>query len=652
MKSTVVVLSLFVAACASAALHLNGLFTENMVLQRNQPVPVWGTADPGAKVSVEFAGQIKNALASTSGEWKVLLDPLKVSSKPRKMSVSSSKNPTIHLSNLLVGDVWLCTGQSNMAQTMKRFLIWDQVKNHFINDQLHFFKIKEGGVGSPEPTKKLVIDPVFKNSWQSCSPEFAAEFSAVGGFFGMKLQHDTGVPIGLLYAVRGGTRANMWMPRKTLESKPIYEQYLDASNPEWKARPGNPDAIRAPSHLYNGTIHPLIPFAIKGCIWYQGESDSQYADIYTEMMTDLVASWRAEWGNDFPFLFVQLAPWDNVKWDGEYKEGWAWQREAQFQCLETIPNSGMVVIMDGGEAKDIHPQAKTLPGERLAVLAEALDNPAVNADFPSIGKTSVKKGKALIKFTGVAGGLETHRVAMNINKGFLPGNDPEAVVAEADDLQGFTICGADRKFVPAQARIVSKNEVEVWSPEVKQPVAVRYGWANFPLCNLYGGNGMPASPFRTDGFPKPNLTGEKLGEPFSGVVPAWGEPMELLNTGDGTFQTLELSGVPASKATGSYLYARTYFNEPKSAAVRVVYLDDGFGTLQLRYDSTDEKIFAGKCPGVWKPAGEIKLRNSKGWKVVRFDLPDGQFAKRCNGGDIRLQTTGKLVVGGIYVRTN
>ena len=652
MKSTVVVVSLFVVACASAELQLNGLFTDNMVLQRSQPVPVWGTADPGAKVSVGFAGQKKVGVASADGEWRVMLDPLKVSSKPRKMSVSSSNNPTIHLSNLLVGDVWLCTGQSNMAQTMKRFLIWDQVKGHFINDQLRFFKIKEGGVGSPEPTKKLAIDPVFKNSWQECSPEFAAEFSAVGGFFGMKLQRDTGVPVGLLYAVRGGTQANMWMPREVLESNPDYARFLDESNGNWNPSKNNPDAIRAPSHLYNGTIHPLAPFAIRGVIWYQGESDSQWSELYESLMGDLIKSWRAEWGYGFPFLFVQLAPYDSVNWDAEYKEGWAWQREAQFQCLEAIPNSGMVVIIDGGEANDIHPQAKTLPGERLAVLAEALDDKSINADFPAFGKMTVGKGKALVQFNGVSGGLKTRRVAMNVERGSLPGQGPHAVVAEASELKGFTICGADRKFVPAQAEIVSGDSVRVWSPQVKQPVAVRYGWANFPLCNLYGGNGMPASPFRTDDFPKPNLTGEKLAEPFDGVKAAWGEPMELLNAGDGTFQAVELSGVQADKAEGYYIYAKAAFNEPKSAAVRVVYLDDGFGTLQLRYDSTDEKVFAGKIPGRWKPAGGIKLKNSKAWKVVRFDLPDGKFAKRCNGGDIRLQSTGKLIVGGVYVQAN
>ena len=652
MKRALVGLSVILALAAQAEVTLNGLFTDNMVLQRNQPVPVWGTADPGAEVTVEFAGQKKKTVAADSGEWQVMLDPLKVSSKPRKLSVSSSNNPTIHLSNLLVGDVWLCTGQSNMAQTMKRFLIWDQVKDGFKNDQVRLFKIKEGGVGSPEPTKKLVIDPVFKNSWQSCSPEFAAEFSAVGGFFGMKLQRDTGVPVGLLYAVRGGTQANMWMAHDVLESNPDYARFLDPSNANWNPSKSNPDAIRAPSHLYNGTIYPLVPFAIRGAIWYQGESDSQWSELYQELMGDLITSWRKEWGIDFPFLFVQLAPYNGVDWD-RLGEGWAWLREAQLKTLDSVPKTGMAVITDGGEAADIHPQAKILPGERLAILAAAIEKEGCRFSLlPRVGKMKVNDGRAQLSFDGVFQSLETRRVALNTTRGHLPGQGPQAVVAEADELKGFTLCGADRNFVPAEAKIVSKDTVEVWSPEVAEPVAVRYGWANFPLCNLYGGNGMPVSPFRTDDFPMPNLTGEKQGALFAGVQAGWGKPMTIHGDGDGTFHALEIQKITAHKADGSYLY---FFapgqHTPASATVRVVYFDQGYSTIQLRYDSTDSELFTGKVSGVWKPAGEVNCKNSNHWKVAEFDLPDAKFSKRCNGGDLRLQSNGSLTVGGVYCVT-
>jgi sialate O-acetylesterase len=642
MKKQVLLLMLSLTFMAQAEVQLNGMFTDHMVLQRNQLVPVWGTADPGEQVIVEFAGQKQSATAKQDGSWMAHLNSMKASSSPQMLSVRSSiGNQRSAIDNILVGDVWLCSGQSNMAQTMKRYLIWDQVKDSFSNDQVRLFKIKEGGVGSPEPSKELVIDPFFKNSWQACMPEFAAEFSATAGFFGMKLQQDIDVPIGLLYANRGGTQANMWMPREVLESNPDYARFLDASNGNWKPSKNNPDAIRSPSHLYNGTIHPLAPFAIRGAIWYQGESDSQHSELYESLMKDLIASWRREWGYDFPFLYVQLAPYNVVNWE-QLGEGWAWLRDAQLQTLKSVPNTGMVVITDGGEAKDIHPQAKNLPGERLAILAAALDDPQVNADFPTVGKMQVKGGKVLLKFNGVSSGLNSKYVAQNREKGHLPGKGPKAEVAEADDLKGFSICGADQQFVKAQAKIVSKNSVLVSAAEVKDPLAVRYGWSNFPLCNLYGGNGMPASPFRTDDFPMPNLTGEKLGKSFDGIQTGWGSTMELLNAGDGTFQTLEVDGMNAWKADGSYLYSRVPdLNEPMGAKIHLLYFDEGFAAIELRYDSSS---------GPWTSAGEVKCKNYQQWKVASFELPDARFSKRCNGGDIRLQSNGSLTLGGIYLQ--
>ena len=651
MKRYWILFVLSVVTAAQAELQLNEMFTDNMVLQRNQQVPVWGTADPGAKVTVEFAGQKKTAVADSSKHWKITLDPMPASSDGRPFQVSSFEFQ-VSRSNVLIGDVWLCAGQSNMATLMKKYLLWDTVKEDFSNDQVRLFKIKEGGVGSPEATQKLVIDPFYKDSWQICSPEFAAEFSATAGFFGLKLQRDTGVPVGLLYAVRGGTQANMWMPHEVLEANPDYARFLDPSNENWKPSKNNPGAIRAPSHLFNGTIYPLAPFAIRGVIWYQGESDSQWPELYEQLVGDMIGSWRTLWGYDFPFLFVQLAPFKTLSWD-QTGEAWAWLREAQTHCLESIPNSGMVVITDAGEKEDIHPQAKRIPGERLALLAESLDSRKGNADFPTRGGMKLKDGKARIQFNGTSGGLETRRVALNTTRGHLPGKGPAAAVVEANGLNGFTICGADQKFVVAQAKIVSTDLVEVSSPEVAAPVAVRYGWANFALCNLYGGNGQPAVPFRTDDFPMPNFSGELVGQAFEGVQSEWGTAMDIIGSGDGTFQSLKMGGQVAWKADGRYLYFKAPdLNQPMGARVHLLYRDEGFGTIQLRYDSTSEEIFAGKVSGRFKPAGEVSCRNSKQWKVVAFELPDARFSKRCNGGDLRLQSSGSLTLGGMYVQKN
>jgi|GEM_PF-1707596 len=654
MKRLTIFILLLLTAHVQADLHLNGLFTDNMVLQRGQTVPVWGTADVGATITVEMAGQSVATKTNVNGSWTVHLKPMQTSSDPTTLTVRSSRgNQALTIKNVLVGDVWLCAGQSNMASMMKSYLLWDSVEDDFSNEQIRLFKIQQGGVGSPEPTKELVIDPFFEDSWQTCSPKFAAEFSATGAFFGMKLQRDTNVPIGLLYANRGGTEANMWLPRTVLEANPDYARFLDASNANWKPSTRNPDAIRAPSHLFNGTIYPLAPFAIRGVIWYQGESDARWPELYEELFTDVIESWRKLWGYDFPFLFVQLAPYDNVGWD-QTDEAWAWLRDAQTQVAKNVPHSAMAVITDAGEAMDIHPQAKNLPGERLASLAAKLDNPKVEAASPTYKNLTIEGDKAIIEFANVTGGLKTQRVAMNLAKGRLPGEGPDAIVVSESQLEGFLICGADRKFVKAQARIVSPNMVEVHAPSVKKPVAIRYAWANFPLCNLYGGNGDPADPFRTDNYPMPNLTQDRRGLPFRGTAPQWGEPMKIFEVDDGTFEVIKVRDRDAWKTTSRYLYFKSPSEgQSQRCQVRVIYHDKGFTPIHLLYDSTSSEIFAGKVPGVWKNAGAIRLSNSGQWKVATFELFDARFAGRCNGADIRLHSQALPAIhGGYYSKYN
>ncbi len=494
-----------------AEVRLNPLFTDHMVLQRNRPVPVYGTADPGEKVVVAFAGQVKTSVAAKDGKWMVKLDPMPASSKSRSMTLRSTLDTRhLTLSDVLVGDVWLCAGQSNMATEMKLYpTLRGEKAEAMTNQMVRLFKVKSGGIGSKEPSDTVVVDPAFKGSWQRMSPAFAREFSAVASFFGEALQPTIGVPVGLLYANRGGTAVNQWLPMDFMKGKPkLYERYLGPKNPWWKERPKNPGLVRAPSRLFNGTIYPLIPFAIRGTIWYQGESGMRDSDIYAEIFTDLIQVWRGLWGYDFPFLFVQLAPYGGtaVHWDARH-ESWAFIREAQASALK-LPNTGMAVITDAGEMLDIHPQNKQPVGERLALLAEKLDHPDIVADSPLFQGMEKRGSRIEITFDNGGAPLETRRVAMNRNKRKEPGTDPEAFVVDADTLKGFVLCGADRKFVEAQARITSTNTVEVWSDQIPDPVAVRYGWANFPLCNLYNQAGLPASPFRTDHFPAPDFTSQ------------------------------------------------------------------------------------------------------------------------------------------------
>lgn len=493
-----------VAAAGLCELRVNPLFTSHMVLQRNQPTAVYGTADVGESVAVEFGGQVKIGVADSSKHWKVFLDPMPASSKPGRLRVSSSGSQ-VSFSDVLVGDVWLCAGQSNMATLMKNYpTLKDEIPS-MTNRMIRLFKSKHEGFGASEPLDEVVADAAFDHSWQPMAPEFAENFSATACFFGKVLQSRTGVPVGLLYANRGGTQVNMWLPLKVMEKKPeVYGRFLDKNWSEWTPHPqGNPEAIRAPSYLYNGTIHPLTKFTIRGVIWYQGESDAMFAMAYSDMIKDLISSWREAWGYEFPFLCVQLAPYGAVAWDNS-GESWAWQREAQMAAQE-LPKTEMAVITDAGEYKDIHPQNKPVVGERLARLAASLDDPAIAARSPEQKSVFFEKEKAVITFSNVADGLETRRVAMNLNGCLPPGEDPYVLAVSADRLSGFEICGRDQCFKKAQAVVTGKDSVCVWSDEVSAPVAVRYGWANFPLCNLYNSEGLPASPFRTDSFEMPDF---------------------------------------------------------------------------------------------------------------------------------------------------
>lgn len=518
MMLRIFLITVCLAFSALSDVTLNPIFTDHMVLQRNHATPVYGAADPGEKVTVEFAGQVKTAVADQNGEWKVTLDPMQASIEPRVLMVRSSLDThRLTLADVLVGDVWLCAGQSNMAREIRLYPTLCEAKAEMLNNpMIRLFKFKREGIGAEKPSKEVVIDAPFQNSWQKMTPAMAREFSATGAFFGNALQPMAGIPIGLLYANRGGTRVNQWLPMEFMQSKPdLYAPFLGPDNPWWKEGPRNPGLVRAPSRLFNGTIYPIIPFAIRGCIWYQGESDAQYSDIYGEIFSDLITVWRRLWGYDFPFLFVQLAPYGAVGWDAR-GEAWAFQREAQDAAL-ALPETARAVIIDSGEQLDIHPQNKQPVGERLALLAAKLDKPSILADSPEFKSAEVSGGKINVCFDYVGAGLETRRVAMNRDRRMEPGTDTKALVVEADTLVGFTICGADQKFVPAKARIIGTNTVEVWADSVDTPVVVRYGWSNFPLCNLYNSAGLPASPFRSDRFPFPDFTTSGLSSADIGI---------------------------------------------------------------------------------------------------------------------------------------
>ena len=503
------------------ALKLNPLFADNMVLQRDIPAPVWGTAEEGEKITVSFSGQTKEAVADKDGRWMVRLDPLKASSDAQIMAISSSiGNQKLKIENVLIGDVWICSGQSNMAFAVSGSR--DSQKEISEADYPDIRSFKVVNKSSREPAS------VLNGRWDVCSPKTVPGFSAVGYFFGRELYRKLNIPIGLINSSWGGTVAEAWTTWKTLESTPelsvMIEKFkervkvfsetkekYDESLSNWTKlygdmkegvelseggkvpkKPGmplDPDGQNAPARLYNGMINPLIPFAIKGAIWYQGESNATRAQQYRTLLPALIKDWRTGWGlGDFPFLIVQLA---NYKAPSPVpvESAWAELREAQYLTSKNVPNSGLATIIDIGEGENIHPENKQDVGLRLSLIARKLvyDDKELITSGPVYESMKVEDGKIRVKFSSVGGGLEARG-----------GELKTFAIAGEDTSASGNPAAAGKKFVWANARIEG-DSVVVWSDEVKKPSIVRYAWAENPEgCNLYNKEGLPAVPFRTD----------------------------------------------------------------------------------------------------------------------------------------------------------
>jgi sialate O-acetylesterase len=473
-------------------LSLHPLFTSHMVLQRNMPVAIYGQANPGERISVTFAGQRKSATTSYDGGWKVLLEPMPASFKPETLTVSVSHGgEKISINDILIGDVWLCSGQSNMDRPINQYSVLTEMLKEVHETSVRIISIAE--VRSETKQDEPEIYKTFNKCWQECGGKYLQEFSPTAYFFGKKLQEELKVPIGLIESARGGSRIEAWIPKETLEqSGKSVKTIVDRKNKL---------THQSPSGLYNGMIHPIKDFTFKGIIWYQGEANTRKPMPYTDLFPAMIKSWRAKFKRgDMPFYYAQLSSYMPT-WAVKGSSPWAWLREAQTKALK-LPNTAMAVTIDLGEYEDIHPQNKQPVGNRLALAALNDAGKKVLVSGPMFKQMKIRWGKCHIKFDHISGGLVTKRVVMNKKRDLPFGEDTEAFVADAGTLEGFTICGKDRQFVKAQAKIIDEKVV-VWSPEVKKPIAVRYGWADFALCNLYNQEGLPAVPFRTDLFLPP-----------------------------------------------------------------------------------------------------------------------------------------------------
>ena len=492
---------------ARADVKVSNLFTSHLVLQRDQANPIWGTAEPGETVTVSIDKQKVETKARPDGKWRVKLEPLPVGG-PHQLTIEGKNR--IVLDDVLVGEVWVCSGQSNMQWAVDAAIDPDLEKLTAKHPQIRLLSVPQVGVQEPQDN--------FQGAWQVCTPETVGQFSAVGYFFGRQLHETLDVPIGLIDVAWGGSACEAWVRRDLLEADPqfaplmerwaqIEKTYDHAKATEayekqraaWqeqaqaarKAGKPVPPAPRAPNNLlagnsrpgniYCGVLHPIIGYGIRGAIWYQGESNASRAYQYRELFPLMIKSWRDEWGQgDFSFYWVQLADFmAEVPTPGD--SDWAELREAQTMTLSRLPKTGEAVIIDLGEANDIHPRDKQNVAKRLARWALANDyGLKIPYRSPTFQTMTTSGNRVELTFDHVGTGLRTFDVS---------------------DVLGFAIAGEDRKWVAARAQIVAPNRVVVWSDAVAEPKAVRYAWANNPVCNLQSKEGLPATPFRTDDWP-------------------------------------------------------------------------------------------------------------------------------------------------------
>lgn len=480
-----------------------------MVLQQLEKVPIWGEASPGEIITVEFGEQIKTCETDLDGHWEISLDPLLASSEPTMLSIRGGDD-IIVLRDILVGEVWLCTGQSNMQWTVSQSDDADNEINQADYPLIRLFNVsREIAFGRQEGMLA---------QWEACTPTTIPSFSAVAYYFGRALFKDFGVPIGLINSSYGGSQAEAWTPRGYLAASDDLQPCIDrekiweAERPqvqkefeemiqEWEQaaetarqkgesvprRPRVPDALRdyrIAGSIYENMIDPLAPFAIQGVLWYQGESNENRAEQYQILLPVMIQSWRDQWHQgDFPFGIIQLPNFRDPS-DEPQDLAWSHIREAQRMVYETVNHTGLIVTIDVGEHDDIHPTNKQDVGLRCAQWAQsAVYHQPVLPGGPEFRSVRIEDGRAILTFDHVGEGLATR-----------DGQKP----------QEFAIATKPGEWVWAQAEIINKNQIAVWHPFIFSPKSIRYAFNNNPVNpNLTNDSGIPASPFRTDIWPGP-----------------------------------------------------------------------------------------------------------------------------------------------------
>ncbi len=510
-KTALVLLGLLLLPALRAELKLPAIIGDHMVLQQQQANPIWGWDTPGTRVTVQFAGQSHTATAGTDGRWSVKLGPVDANGEAQVLAIAGTSRRDIR--DVLVGEVWMCSGQSNMQFAVGQAYNGDLEALAAKIPNLRLISVPQVG------RQELQTD--FKGQWEAAGPEVVKAFSAVGFLYGRYLHAILNVPVGLIDNSWGGSAAEAWVRRETIEQDPRFAGLMEttrqreadlqsdagrakfaAAQEKWKddaakAKAAKKPAPRAPQdwltgnarpgNIFAGVVHPTLGYGIKGVIWYQGESNAGRAYEYATLFPFMIEQWRKEWGQgDFPFYWVQLADFKAEKPEPGDSD-WAELREAQTRTLQ-LPHTGQAVIIDVGEGRDIHPRNKQDVAARLVRWALAKDyGLKVPYRSPEFQGVAITGDKAVVTIDCFGSSLRAFDVA---------------------EAQGFAVCGADRVWHWAAGKVIAPNRVEVSSGQVSAPIAVRYAWADNPVCNLYSAEGLPVTPFRSDDFepitkPKP-----------------------------------------------------------------------------------------------------------------------------------------------------
>ena len=493
-------------------LSVPSIFSSGMVLQRNQPNPIWGWSDKNTEVNISFSGDVYSTVSNVEGYWRIELSPKEANALEQDMVIKSGDN-IITINDILLGEVWLCSGQSNMQWSLLNSFNSDLELPTAKFPLVRLLSIPHYGTQKPQND--------FQGGWQAVNPKSAKQFSAVGYYFGKILHQNLNVPIGLIDNSWGGSTCEAWIPIDVLSSieegrsyikyfeklmnsfdaDKAMSDYEDKMNfwrlslnearvkglPEprkpWKK--ANPfTGQHRPGNLYNGVLHPIIGYGIKGVIWYQGEGNVKRAFDYRKVFPKMIETWRKDWGQgDFPFYWVQIADYLNESSIPSEFSLFAEIRESQTLTLNKLKNLGQAVIIDLGEARDIHPRNKRDVASRLARIALARDyGLEIPYKNPSYAGMEIGDGFIVLDFNDIGDRLYSF---------------------DSNELKGFILCGEDGVFSKAKAGIIDGSKIKVWAKGINDPVAVRYAWESNPICNIYSQTGstlLPLTPFRTDRF--------------------------------------------------------------------------------------------------------------------------------------------------------